>query len=77
MWKIEAARQAREIAGPVAVGIHKTADQKAVDDRILVPKVIYQSRSRDPECGPANAWQSVFTPTGRRKELASRNGGRR
>src|SRR5205807_2943565 len=37
---IQAPQQATEIAYAVAVGIHVSADRKAVDDAVLVPEII-------------------------------------
>ena len=46
MQIIEAPHKAAEIAGPIAVRVHVGTNRKAVDDRVLVPKVIDHMRRR-------------------------------
>jgi hypothetical protein len=43
MQVIQPSHQAGEVADSVTVGIHIGSDGKAVDDRVLVPQVIYHS----------------------------------
>ena len=40
MQIVEPSQQALEITHPVAVGVHICADGEAIDDAVLVPKVI-------------------------------------
>src|SRR5207253_3883695 len=45
MQIIEAAHQSSEITGPIAISVHVSTDRQAVDDRVLVPKIVDHMRS--------------------------------
>src|SRR5437763_8981588 len=44
MEVIEATHESCEITGPIAVSVHVSVYREAVDNRVLVPKIIYHMR---------------------------------